>query len=265
MKATEKPESSMWRKTGMLLKNGGRGSGDRGQESPNPNKQAAARPTSSVLRMQFVGANSRAEIVGEGELPGKVNYFIGNNPAKWRTGISTYSRVRYRGIYSGIDLVYYGNQRQLEYDFVVGPEANPKDIQLSIAGADDCRVDAATGDLVLRVAGREVRQLKPVAYQEANGEGREINVRYALLSIDASIRNPQSGIRNQFVRFEVADYDRSKPLVIDPVLIYSTYLGGSSADSGTGIGLDSSGNAYVAGSTSSSNFPTLNSIQSFTG
>src|SRR5437660_443855 len=251
----------------MLLRN--EGSSDRGQDLPNRNKQAPAPgsqlPTSSVLRMQFVGANSRAEIVGEGELPGKVNYFIGNNPAKWRTGISTYSRVRYRGIYSGIDLVYYGNQRQLEYDFVVGPGANPKDIQLSIAGADDCRVDVATGDLVLRVAGREVRQLRPVAYQEANGEGREINVRYALFSIDASIRNPQSGIRNQFVRFEVADYDRSKPLVIDPVLIYSTYLGGSSADSGTGIGLDSSGNAYVAGSTSSSNFPTLNSIQSFTG
>src|SRR5437660_1107519 len=150
MKATEKPESSMWRKTGMLLKNGGRGSGDRGQESPNPNKQAAARPTSSVLRMQFVGANSRAEIVGEGELPGKVNYFIGNDPAKWRTGISTYSGVRYRGIYSGIDLLYYGNQRQIEYDFLVGPGANPKDIELSMTGADDCRVDVATGDLVLR-------------------------------------------------------------------------------------------------------------------
>src|SRR5205814_5059762 len=113
---------------------------------------------------------------------------------KWRTGISTYSGVRYRRIYSGIDLLYYGNQRQIEYDFVVGPGANPKDIELSIAGADDCRVDAATGDLLLRVAGREVRQLKPVAYQEVNGESREINVRYAFLSSDASIRNPESEI-----------------------------------------------------------------------
>jgi hypothetical protein len=240
----------------MLLKNGGRGSADRGQESPKGNSPTPASgsqlPTSSVLRMQFVGANSRPEIVGERELPGKVNYFIGNNPAKWRTGISTYSRVRYRRIYSGIDLFYYGNQRQIEYDFVVAPGANPKDIELSIAGADYCHLDVATGDLLLRVAGREVRQLKPVAYQEVNGERHIVAANYILTA-------------NRQINFDVAAYDPTKPLVIDPVLVYSTYLGGSSSDTGSGIALDPSGNAYVAGYTSSSNFPTLNSIQAYTG
>ena len=117
----------------------------------------------SSLRLKFVGANSRPEIVGEGELSGKVNYFIGNDPAKWRTGICTYSHVRYQRVYPGIDVVYYGNQRKLEYDLVIAPAANPKNIKLSITGADDLHVDAASGDLVLRIGDRELRQLKPIA------------------------------------------------------------------------------------------------------
>ncbi len=237
----------------MLLKNGGRGSEDRGQESPKGNSPTPARgsqlPTSSVLRMQFVGANPRPEIVGEGELPGKVNYFIGNDPAKWRTGISTYSSVRYQGIYQGIDLVYYGNQRQLEYDFVVEPGANPKDIELQIAGADDSRVDAATGDLMLRVAGKEVRQLKPVAYQIADGERREVAASYVV-----------EGKRE--IRFDIRSYDATKPLVIDPILIYSTYLGGTGQGEGYGLAVDSAGSAYVVGYTSATNFPTVNAFQS---
>ncbi|HEV8644748.1 MAG TPA: SBBP repeat-containing protein [Burkholderiales bacterium] len=196
-----------------------------------------------VLRMAIVGAAPAPLVSGLDELSGKANYFIGNDPAKWRTNVSTYAKVHYREVYPGIDLVYYGNQRQLEYDFIVAPGADPGYIVLSFQGADRLEVKAE-GELVLHLAGRAVRQKKPVIHQEIDGVRREIAGGYVLQGA------------NQ-VGFEVAAYDRSRPLIIDPVVLsYSTYLGGSDREGGSGIAVDVDGNAYVTGQTSSLNFPT---------
>src|SRR2546426_3678024 len=196
----------------------------------------------TVLRMKLVGANPAPEVAGVGELPGKSNYFVGNDPKKWRTNVPTYAKVRYQDLYPGIDLVYYGNQRQLEHDFVVSPGADPKAITLAFEGMDGVAIDAL-GDLVLRAAGSEVRLRQPVVYQEQNGQRAVIPTRYVLKA-------------ERQVSFEVAAYDATKPLIIDPVLAYSTYLGGGNSDGGSGIAVDAAGNAYVTGNANSTNFPT---------
>jgi beta-propeller repeat-containing protein len=196
----------------------------------------------AVLRMAFVGASPTPRVVGRDELPGKANYFVGNDRAKWRTNVPTYARVHYEQLYPGIDVVYYDNQRQLEYDFVIGPGADPNKIVLSFLGADSLEVDAQ-GDLVIHTAAGAIRQRKPVIHQEVNGVRQEIAGGYVV-----------KGAR--LVSFRVAAYDASRPLVIDPVLFYSTYLGGSADDQGNAIAVDTAGNAYVTGTTSSANFPT---------
>jgi hypothetical protein len=224
----------------------------------------------SVLGMKLVGANAKAIVTGAGELPGKSNYFIGNDPKKWRTNVPTYAKVMYQDVYPGVDLAYYGNLGgQLEYDFVIAPGADPNRIKLSFAGADGMRVDAASGDLVLKVGADEVRFQKPAVYQPAVA---------AMSSSPSPSVAPTSGpgarhsslvtrhcsfvlSSDNEVGFRVAGYDPERALVIDPVLSYSTFLGGSSTDSGQGIAVDSSGNAYVTGYTQSSDFPTVNPIQ----
>jgi hypothetical protein len=194
-----------------------------------------------VLRMKLRNANPAAKVTGVDELAGRSNYFIGNDPAKWQTNVPTYAKVKYEEIYSGIDLVYYGNQCQLEYDFIVAPGADPHGIGFDISGAK--RIFRNThGDLVLRLDEEEIRWHKPVVYQKKNGKRHEIAARYAITD------------KNR-VRFELAKYDATQPLYIDP-LIYSTYLGGSSLDGGNGIAVDSAGSAYVTGTTYSTNFPT---------
>lgn len=214
--------------------------------APTPNTE----PT--VLRMQLVGANPAPEVVGQAELPGTSAYFIGNDPTWWRTGIPTYTRVYYRAVYPGIDLVYYGNQRQLEYDLVVAPGADPTHITLGFEGADTAEIDAQ-GDLVLHTQGGEVRLHQPRVYQAIEGTQHPIPARYVLLP-----RSPGVGWdeRAHQVGFAVAAYDTSQPLIIDPVLSYATYLGGSRRDVGHHIAVDSAGNAYVTGRTASLNFPT---------
>ena len=204
----------------------------------------------AVLRMKLVGANPSPRVAGADELPGKSNYFIGNDPKKWRTNVATYAKVRYENVYSGIDLVYYGNQRQLEYDFVVSPGADPRAIRLDIQGADKLQINPA-GDLVLETEpGREqVRLRKPVVYQEVGGARQEVSSGYRL---EAS---------NE-VGFAVAAYDATKPLVIDPSLLYGGNLGGLNLDEAQAIAVDSSGNAYVTGQTNSVNFPLLKEFQS---
>src|SRR5207245_1461810 len=196
----------------------------------------------TVLRMIFIGANPEPSVVGAEELPGKANYFIGSDPANWRTDVPTYAKVRYKNVYPGIDLIYYGNQRQLEYDFVVSPGADPTRIRLGFQGADKLEVDAK-GDLVLHTATGVSRHRKPVIYQEVDGARRGIAGGYVL-----------EGARR--VGFRVAAYDARRPLVIDPALFYSTYLGGGGADFIQTTALDASGNAYVTGFTDSINFPT---------
>jgi len=194
-----------------------------------------------VLRMRLKGGNPKAEMVGMAALPGKVNYFKSHEPDKWRTNIATYARVEAKSVYPGIDMVYYGNHSQLEYDFVVAPGAKPQAIRLQFEGAN-IELDGK-GDLVLKTAFGEVRQPKPFIYQELAGKRKEVEGRYLLLG------------KNE-VAFALGAYNRSKAVVIDPVLSYSTYLGGEAGDAGAGITVDGAGNAYVTGFTQSPNFPT---------
>jgi hypothetical protein len=205
---------------------------------------------SAVLRMKLVKSNPAVKVTGADELPGKSNYFIGDDPKKWCTNVPEYARIRYEGIYSGIDLVYYGHQRQLEYDFVVAPGADPHRIQFDVRGAKRISRDD-TGGLVLQVGGVELRWVKPIVYQEKNGTRQEIAAHYVFRH------------KNR-VGFMVADYDLRRPLFIDP-LVYSTYVGGSGNDEGIGIAVDGAGNAYVTGQTTSTNFPTMNPLQPANG
>src|SRR5438270_274589 len=190
-----------------------------------PNSEATqARGTPVVVRMSLVGAAPKPLVSGLDELPGKANYLIGKDPAKWRTNVPTYAKVHYREVYPGIDLVYYGNQRQLEYDFVVSPGADPERIVLGFQGAERLEIDAE-GELVLHAAGGAIHQRVPVIYQEIDGVRTKIEGRYVLKDAHR-------------VGFKVAAYDQSRPLVIDPTLVYSTYLGGSRTDSESGIASD---------------------------
>jgi len=202
--------------------------------------------TGGVLRIKLRNANADAKVTGTDELVGTSNYFIGNDPAKWRSGVPTYAKVKYEGIYSGIDLLYYGNQRQLEYDFIVAPGADPRRIAFDVRGAKRIRQDGQ-GDLVFKIGDDEIRWHKPVAYQEKNGARQSVAARYAITDTNR-------------VGFELATYDANRPLYIDP-LIYSTYLGGSGNDNGNSIAVDSIGNVYITGSTNSTNFPTVNPLQ----
>jgi hypothetical protein len=217
--------------------------------------------------MKLVGANPEANATVLEELPGKSNYFLGSDPAKWQTNVPNYAKVRYQDVYPGVDLVYYGNQGRMEYDFMVSPGADPGQISLAFEGTENLTVNPE-GDLALHVEdgeNQEVHLRKPVVYQEADGARQEIPGRYSVKD-------------NNQVRFELASYDPSKPLVIDPILVYSTYLGGdalvvklNSAGSailysstfggaqfehGYAIEVDSFGNVYVSGPTDSDNFPT---------
>jgi hypothetical protein len=201
----------------------------------------------AVLRMKLLGANPRPVVVGREELPGKSNYFIGNDPKKWRTNVPQYARVEYEDVYPGVNLAYYGNQGQIEYDFVVNPGANPRRIRFGIEGADAVRMDE-DGNLVMAVRGGEVVQRAPVIYQEVDGVRKAVDGRFVL---DAA----------REVGFEVGAYDSNRPLVLDPLLVYSTYLGGGDFEMALGIAVDASGNAYVTGATLSTDFPTANALQ----
>ena len=219
------------------------------RHEPNSPRAKASRQEekSAVLRMKLVGANATAtEVSGKDELSSKSNYFIGNDPKKWCANIRQYARVRYANLYPGVNLVYYGNQRELEYDFVLQPGADPDAIRLGIEGASKLRLDS--GDLVLSSPGGDVRLRRPFTYQEVNGTKREIRSHYVMKG------------RNE-VGFRIASYDRGRPLIIDPVLAYSTYLGGRTDDAALDIAVDSAGNAYVTGVTTSIDFPTTNAFQ----
>src|SRR6266705_4037160 len=195
----------------------------------------------TAVHIQFDGANPHPAVNGMGRLPGRTNYFLGNDPKMWHTDVPSYARVKYEGVYPGVDLVFYGNQRKLEYDFLVAPGADPETVQLRIAGARKMHVNAS-GDVVLSVAAGEVELQKPLIYQMIDGKRRLIEGKYVVAA-------------DHRVRFSVAEYDRSKPLVLDPVLNYSTYLGGSGEDTGYAIAVDGAGNAFVAGQTLSADFP----------
>lgn len=220
--------------------------------SANPNSETRNQQSveQSVLRMKLAGANANADVSGE-QAPGRVNYFTGNDASKWQTDIPTYSRVRYAEVYPGVDIVYYGNQRQLEYDFVVAPGRDPQPIKLQFGGADKIEVNAE-GELLLSLGASVVHQPKPLIYQDVAGERRIVEGGYSLGG-------------DNTVSFALGVYDATLPLVIDPTLVYSTYVGGSSGDQALDFALDSAGNAYITGFTASTNFPTANALQSTNG
>jgi hypothetical protein len=201
----------------------------------------ADRGKATVLRMELAGASPTALATGAGRLPGAVNYIRGVRPSASQTAIPTYRGVSYRGVYPGVDLRYYGSQRKLEYDFSLAPRADPSRIALDFDGAR--AVDLApNGDLLLRLPGGTLRERAPVAFQRIGGERRAVDARYVVHGSRAS--------------FALGAYDRSRPLTIDPVVLtYSTYLGGTGAEQGYGIAVDSAGSAYVGGWTDSTNFP----------
>jgi hypothetical protein len=218
--------------------------------NPHPNNSAnalaaKANPTkarqSDVVRMELAGANPAARVTGADQLPGIANYFLGKDPSSWHTNVPTYAKVKYSSVYPGVDLVYYGNQRQLEYDFLVSPGADPKQVRYRFAGAKRLSLKP-NGDLTVTARYGEVAFHKPAVYQTVNGQRHSIEGRFALLA------------RNK-VGFQLGNYDHTQELVIDPVLSYSTYLGGSMYDNANGIAIDSSENAYVVGNVAGDDFP----------
>lgn len=222
-------------------------------------KHSSGAPSETV-RMKLVGANSSPEVTGLDPLPGTSNYFLGSDPGNWRTNIPNFSRVQYHKTYPGVDLVYYGNPQQLEYDFVVAPGADPSVITLDIAARDTAenpgdRVAplriADNGDLLVAAKDREIRFKKPVVYQEENAGGAKhfINARWVMKD-------------SSRVGFSIGTYDARRPLIIDPAVLYCTYLGGSMDNSAYNIVADAAGNAYVTGNSTSTDFPTVNPLQS---
>src|SRR5229473_8563906 len=192
-----------------------------------------------TIRMSLLGAAANAAVTGIDEMPGKSNYFIGNDPSRWRTNVPNYAKVRYQGVYRGIDLVYHGSGQQLEYDFIVAPGADPRQIRLGLKGTKKLEL-TPEGDLLLGTSGETARLHKPVIYQELEGKRLPIDGRFVLLAKNT-------------VKFSIGRYDHSQPLIIDPVLAYSTLLGGNGFDEALGIAVDSAGSAYVTGFTTSTN------------
>ena len=223
-----------------------RGSGRGAQALPTPDNSA---PT--VLRLEMEGAQEDVQFESREKLPGVSNYFISKDRSQWIKGVPQYSKVAAHGLYPGVDMVYYGNQGKLEYDFVVQPGVDPGAIRLGVEGAQGVQVNGQ-GDLELGTKQGTVVFRAPTVYQETGGVKSAVAGRYKL----------QEGNK---VGFEVEGYDKTKPLVIDPVLDYSTYLGGTGSDWAFGVVSDSSGNAYVTGLTQSTDFPTQGSPQTFAG
>jgi hypothetical protein len=194
----------------------------------------------ATLRMKLLQSNPGPEVSGAKELPGKVNYLIGNNPRDWHTGIPLYEEVRSREVYPGIDLVFHGDQQRLEYDFQVAPGADPGRIRFKVSGAEKIAVDE-NGDLLLKAVKTEFRMRKPVIYQQVGEQRRPVNGGFSL----------QGG---KLVAFRVGAYDKSMPLVIDPTIIFASFLGAAGVEVPSGIDLDvtnpSAPKLFVAGSTS---------------
>ncbi len=201
----------------------------------------------AVLGLRLLGADEGAQAVGAVPLASHSNYFLGNDPGAWRTNVPHYGRVDFHEVYPGIGLSYYGHEGQVEYDFLVAPGADPKRIRWRVEGAQEVRLDEHDR-LVLSVPGGELIHHAPLLYQDVAGERRPVTGRYVRYGTHE-------------VGFQIGEYDSTRPLVIDPVLSYSTYLGGGDDDLGTALALDSTGHLYVTGITRSVDFPLANPYQ----
>src|SRR5262245_44458037 len=200
-----------------------------------------------LLHLRLLGSRPKAPALGAAQLPGCSNYIRGRNPEGWIEDVPQFARVQYSTIYPGIDLVYYGNQEQLEYDFLVSPNADPSRIAMRLGGARTLSVDD-NGNLIVALSEGNLLQKRPFAYQIVNGKPVEVSVHYRIQNANV-------------IGFQIAAYDRSQPLTIDPVLLYSTYFGGSDSDGTTDVAVDAQGNAYIAGATFSADFPAVNAAQ----
>ncbi len=207
--------------------------------------------SASLVRIRFNGANPSTSMTGTDPLPGMVNYFLGNEPAKWQTNVPTYGGIVYQQLYKGIDLHYDGRNAQLKGTYNVAPYADPSVIRWRYEGVGKISLDQATGDLHITTTNNSstIVESAPVAWQEIDGQRAPVAVYYRI------------GTDNS-IGFTLGTYDRTHPLTIDPILEYSTYLGGEHADSATSIAVDAAGNAYITGQTGSPNFPTSSALDS---
>ncbi|MDI6794818.1 MAG: SBBP repeat-containing protein, partial [bacterium] len=224
------------------------------------------------LSLEFLGANREPEITANDLQQGKVNYLIGNDPGKWQSNIPTYKEVLYNDLYPGIDLRVYGNQRELEYDLIVSPGADPKEIIAKYDGVEGLRI-SEEGELLIKTAFGELKQKRPVIYQEIDGRRVKVEGKFRIQNAECGSQKSEEG-KSAFriphsafytYGFEVAAYNPNYPLIIDPTLAYSTYLGGGGNDYGLAIAVDSTGAAYITGYTDSTDFPTTSSYQTDTG
>jgi hypothetical protein len=222
------------------------------KQAVGPQRRSAVHgEKASVLSMALVGARRPARMVARDELPGKSNYLIGNVPSKWHTNIPNYREVMESGVYPDINLVYFGTQGKLEYEFEIEPGGQAREIRLRVDGARKLRIDQS-GNLEASLSNGVVQFHKPIAYQQADGERNLVPARYAI-----------EGARLVTVR--LGKYDHARPLVIDPTLAYSTYLGGSNIDVANSIAVASDDTAFIAGGTFSTNFPTAHPLQPSAG
>ncbi|HEY2930768.1 MAG TPA: amidohydrolase family protein [Acidobacteriota bacterium] len=215
-----------------------------------PLPRAGATKTRSVIRMRLIGSNRGPDLEGIGPLEGKSHYLIGNEPDHWIRDVQRYAKVKYRQVYPGIDMVFHGTGGRLEFDFELAPAADPKAIGVEVIGAEELLL-GPLGDLNLRAGSQSISIKAPTVFQKGDNENL-IPGRFRITG------------KNRF-GFDIGPYDVNKPLVIDPVLSFSTYLAGSAGATGLGIATDASGNIYVTGDASSADFPVRNPIQSAYG
>ena len=215
--------------------------------------QGASEPSESILRLRWLGVSDEAVVAGIEELPGKSNYLIGRDSTKWQTNVPNYAKVRYRDLYPGVDLLYYGDGGRLEYDLVVAPGAETDRLRLKVDGASSIGRDG-DGNLELGVATGNLRLLAPVAYQESRDASGQLNREH----VDVDYEWTSDGE----IHFRAGAYDRTRPLIIDPQITYSSYIGGSGSDSGDNVVVDPSGAAYIVGWSRSLDFPLAAPFQS---
>ncbi len=212
---------------------------------------------SEVVKLSLVNSSKALKITALEEQEGRINYLIGADSSKWRTGVPTFKAVLYKDVYKGIDIKYYGNNRQLEYDIVVKPGADPRDVKFAYEGVKGIKL-TEEGDLEIALYEGRIIQKRPYIYQEVDGKRVEVGGRF-VISPEKEIAS--KGDEKFSYGFQIASYDKKRDLVIDPYIVYSTYLGGSGDEGGNDIAIDSSGNAYIIGTTNSSDFPTAFWIQ----